>query len=101
MAAGLGPYSCTKAAIECMVKGMAKELAGRKITINAIAPGPVNTQLLYNSRVMTPEMIGALTNFCPFGRLGETKDIAPMVLFLVSDEAEWVHGQTIKLAGGL
>ncbi|CAM6126770.1 unnamed protein product [Calypogeia fissa] len=96
---GFGPYSCTKAVVEVLVKVLAKELTGRKITINAIAPGPVKTPMLLQTK--TPEMLDELVKACPLGRLGEAKDIAHSIQFLVSDEAEWVNAQILAVGGGL
>lgn len=97
--AGLGAYCCTKAAVECLVKALATELAGRRITVNAIAPGPVNTSMLMTN--LPPETLDGLLQGCPLGRLGEPTDILPLVSFLVSEEGEWVNGEICGAAGGL
>lgn len=98
-APGLGPYSATKAAVECMVRSMAKELAGRKVRVNAVAPGPVDTDLF---RAGKDE--GALQRsaaMSPFNRVGRPEEIAQVVSFLASPRASWVHGQIVQPNGGL
>lgn len=80
------------------VAGLMFELGNKKITINAVAPGPINTDLFTVGK--TPEQIQGLANMNAFGRLGETEDIAGVILFLASEESQWVTGQTIRVNGG-
>ncbi|MNJ74893.1 3-oxoacyl-[acyl-carrier-protein] reductase FabG [compost metagenome] len=77
---------------------MAKEFGPRRITINAIAPGPVNTELFTADK--TEEQIQAVARLNAFGRIGEPEDIANVIEFLVSDQARWVTGQTLRVNGG-
>lgn len=91
-------YAGSKGAVEQFTRQLAKELGKKRITINAVAPGPVNTELFTVGK--TPEQIQGLANMNAFGRLGETEDIAGVILFLASDESQWVTGQTIRANGG-
>jgi 3-oxoacyl-[acyl-carrier protein] reductase len=95
---GHGVYVATKAAVEGMTHVLAKELGARGVTVNAVAPGPVATELFFAGR--SPELIQRLTNDIPLGRLGEPEDIARVVSFLSSPDSGWVNGQVIKANGG-
>lgn len=95
---GNAVYTATKAAVEAMTHILAKELGPRRITVNAVAPGPVATELLLAGR--SPELIQRLTNEIPLGRLGQPEDIARIVSFLASAESGWVNGQVIRANGG-
>ncbi|MFC3340627.1 SDR family NAD(P)-dependent oxidoreductase [Paracandidimonas soli] len=98
-AAGLGPYSASKAAVECLVRAMAKELAPRGVRVNAVAPGPVDTDLFRAGK--TDEARQRSAAMSPFNRIGSPGEIAQVVAFLVSDKASWVHGQIVQPNGGL
>ncbi|KAF8007364.1 hypothetical protein BT93_K1385 [Corymbia citriodora subsp. variegata] len=91
-------YTASKAAVETMVKILAKELKGTRITANCVAPGPIATEMFFAGK--TEEMINKAIEGCPHGRLGETEDVAPLVGFLATDAAEWVNGQVIRVNGG-
>lgn len=91
-------YAGSKGAVEQFTRQLAKELGNKKKTINAVAPGPINTELFTVGK--TPEQIQGLANMNAFRRLGETKDIAGVILFLASEESQWVTGQTIRVNGG-
>ncbi|KAG6541436.1 hypothetical protein Mapa_017215 [Marchantia paleacea] len=93
-----GSYIASKAAVEAFSRVLAKEMAGRRITVNCIAPGPTATDMFYAGK--SEEWIESCIQTCPMGRLGEVQDIAPLVRFLVSPEAEWVNGQVIRANGG-
>jgi 3-oxoacyl-[acyl-carrier protein] reductase len=93
-----GVYAATKAAVEAMTHVLAKELGARGITVNAVAPGPVATDMLLTGR--SRELIQRMTNDIPLGRLGEPDDIARVVSFLAGPESSWVNGQVIKANGG-
>ena len=98
-AAGLGPYSATKAAVESLVRSLAKELGARRIRVNAVAPGPVDTELFRAGK--TDEAKARSAAMSPFNRVGEAREVAAVVAFLASDKASWVHGQVIQPNGGL
>ncbi len=98
-APGLGPYSATKAAVECMVRSMSRELAGRGIRVNAVAPGPVDTDLFRAGK--TDEAKARSAAMSPLNRVGRAEEIAEVVAFLVSSRASWVDGQVIQPNGGL
>jgi 3-oxoacyl-[acyl-carrier protein] reductase len=95
----LGPYSATKAAVESMIRSMAKELAGRKIRVNAVAPGPVDTDLFRFGK--NDEAKARSAAMSPFNRIGTPDEIAAVVRFLASSQASWIHGQIIQPNGGL
>jgi len=91
-------YAGTKGAVEQMTRQLAKEFGPKGITINAVAPGPVNTELFTVGK--TAEQIDALSKMNAFSRLGEPQDIAKTVLFLTSEDAQWITGQTLRINGG-
>lgn len=93
-----GVYVATKAAVEGMTHVLAKELGPRRITVNAVAPGPVATELFFTGR--SDEFVQRLVGDIPLGRLGEPEDIARVVSFLASPESGWISGQVIKANGG-
>ena len=96
---GYSVYGATKAAVETMTAIFAKELRGRDITVNAIAPGPTATELFLKDK--TPEQIEHLAKMPPMERLAQPEDIANVVAFLVGSDAGWVDGQTLRVNGGL
>lgn len=91
-------YAGTKGAVEQFTRQLAKELGPKGITINAVAPGPVNTELFMEGK--TEAQIEAIAGMNAFRRLGETGDVTGAVLFLASEEARWITGQTIRVNGG-
>lgn len=95
---GYSVYAATKAAVEAMTHILAKELGKRGITVNAVAPGPVATDLFLTGK--SEELIQRLTNDIPLGRLGQPDDIARVVSFLAGAQSGWVNGQIIKANGG-
>ena len=96
---GYAVYAATKGAIEVMTHILAKELRGRHITVNAIAPGPTATALFLNGK--TPETIDRLAKAAPLERLGTPEDIANAVALLASPDGGWINGQTLRANGGL
>lgn len=95
---GYAAYAASKAAVETMIKIVAKELKGTGISANCVAPGPVATELFFEGK--TEETIKRMADACPLGRLGEPEDISKVVGFLASDAGEWINGQAIKVNGG-
>nr|AAK60318.1 AT3g03980/T11I18_9 [Arabidopsis thaliana]AAN28821.1 At3g03980/T11I18_9 [Arabidopsis thaliana] len=95
---GFGAYAASKAAVETMVKILAKELKGTGITANCVAPGPIATEMFFDGK--TPELVEKIAAESPFGRVGEAKDVVPLVGFLAGDGGEWVNGQIIPVNGG-
>ena len=96
---GLGAYIATKAAVEAMTRVFAKELKGRNITVNAIAPGLINSEMFAEGK--TDAQIQQMAQAAPLGRLGEASEIASIVAFLVREDAAWVNGQIIRANGGV
>ncbi|MBU3077392.1 SDR family oxidoreductase [Sphingomonas quercus] len=93
-----GIYAATKAAIEALTVVMAREMAGRNITVNAVAPGPVQTELLSHS---PQPVLDNLARMTPLGRLGQPADIASVIAFLAGEGGGWINGQTIRVNGGI
>ncbi|TJZ65436.1 SDR family oxidoreductase [Chitiniphilus eburneus] len=96
---GYAIYNASKAAVEAMTQVFAKELRGRDITVNAVAPGPVATELFLQGK--TEEQIEHFAKMPPLQRLGQPDDIASVVSFLVGPHAGWVNGQVLRANGGL
>jgi len=96
---GGGPYTATKAAVESLVRSMAKELAPRGVRVNAVAPGPVDTDLFRAGK--TDEMKARSAALSPFNRVGQPQEVAEMVSFVLSQKASWVHGQVLQPNGGM
>ena len=94
-----GVYAATKSAIETMTAILSKELRGRNITVNAVAPGPTSTDLFLNGK--SPELIERLAKMNPLERLGTPADIASVVAFLVGADGGWVNGQVLRANGGM
>jgi 3-oxoacyl-[acyl-carrier protein] reductase len=94
-----GVYAATKAAVEAMTHVLAKELRGRNITVNAVAPGPTATKLFLDGK--PKEMIEHLKKLAPLERLGEPADIATAVSFLAGPDGSWINGQVLCANGGI
>jgi len=96
---GYGIYNAAKGAIEAMIAILAREVGGRHITANCVAPGPVETDFFLKAK--TKEDIAARAASAPLGRLGQPDDIADAIELLVSGKAQWINGQTIRANGGM
>ena len=95
---GYAVYAATKGAIEVMTNIFAKELRGKQITVNAVAPGPTATALFLDGK--SPEVVERMSKAAPLERLGAPEDIAATVAFLAAP-GNWVNGQTLRANGGL
>jgi 3-oxoacyl-[acyl-carrier protein] reductase len=94
-----GIYAATKAAVEAMTHILAKELGPRGITVNAIAPGPVATELFLADK--DAAVVENIKRANPLGRLGEVEDIARVVSLLVDPDGGWINGQVVRANGGI
>lgn len=94
-----GLYNASKAAVEALTRVFAKELRGRNITVNAVAPGPVATELFLQGK--TDEQVRHFASLPPLQRLGEPADIAAVVSFLAGPDSSWVNAQTLRANGGV
>jgi 3-oxoacyl-[acyl-carrier protein] reductase len=96
---GGGPYTASKAAVEGLVRSLAKELAARRVRVNGVAPGPVDTDLFRAGK--TDEAKARSAAMSPFNRIGTPAEVGEVVAFLVSPRASWVHGQVVQPNGGM
>ena len=99
--AGYGPYTVSKAGLEALTRILSKEEGPNGIRVNAIAPGPIQTEMLEQAlAVMGPERAQSFINSVPLGRTGRPEEIASVVRFLVSEDASYITGQVIFVNGG-
>ncbi len=96
---GYAVYAATKAGVEAMTHVLAKELGPRRITVNAVAPGPIATELFLKGK--SDGDIAPIVGRTPLGRLGKPEDVARIVSFLASPEGGWISGQVLRANGGL
>ncbi|MFE2974585.1 SDR family NAD(P)-dependent oxidoreductase [Streptomyces sp. NPDC059258] len=95
--AGVAPYASFKGGLEVLTRYMAKEFGERGVRANAIAPGPIRTDL---GGGLTPEFEAALAAETALGRIGEPEEVGEVVAMLLSDEGRWINAQTVEVAGG-
>ncbi len=96
---GYAIYAGTKAAVETFTRVFAKELRGRNITVNAVAPGPIATELFLTGK--SDELIQQFSKAAPLERLGQPEDVANVISFLAGPDGGWVNGQILRANGGL
>ena len=96
--AGQTNYSASKAGVIGFTKSLAKEVASRNILVNAIAPGFIETDM---TKVLSDNVKEAILNQIPLKRMGEAKEVAKLVKFLVSDDSKYITGQVINVDGGM
>jgi 3-oxoacyl-[acyl-carrier protein] reductase len=94
-----GVYAATKAAVEALSRVLTKEMRGRQITVNTVAPGPTATDLFLNGK--SDQLVDTIAKTSPLERLGQPEDIASVVAFLAGPDGAWVNGQTLKANGGI
>jgi 3-oxoacyl-[acyl-carrier protein] reductase len=97
--AGSAAYNATKSAVDGLTRTFAKELGARKIRVNSVNPGPVETEGTHAAGAL--DSFAKLAAVTPLGRVGQPQDIAPGVVFLASSDSEWVTGEALYLTGGL
>jgi glucose 1-dehydrogenase len=98
--AGHANYAASKGGVKVFMQSIAQELAPHRIRVNSIAPGAIQTPINRNAWE-TPEALAALLRLIPYGRIGQPEDIGRAVAWLASDDADYVHGQTIFVDGGM
>lgn len=95
---GYGPYCASKGGVEALVHVLANELRGKRITVNAVAPGPTGTELFLKGK--SQELIDRLAKMAPLERLGTPEDICDAVSFLAGPDGGWVNAQILRVNGG-
>jgi 3-oxoacyl-[acyl-carrier protein] reductase len=98
---GSAVYSATKAAVDAVTSVLSKELGPKKIRVNAINPGPVETEGLQAAGFTGSDFLKDAVARTPLGRIGQTDDIAPVAVFLASQDSGWLTGETLLASGGL
>lgn len=93
-------YAATKAAVDSITRTLAAELGPKKIRVNAVNPGMVETEGTHTAGITGSDFRKQVEATTPLGRIGQTDDIAPAVAFLASDEAKWITGETLFISGG-
>ena len=93
-------YSATKGAVDTVTKSLAKELGPRKIRVNAINPGMIETEGVHAAGIIGGDFQKVAESQTPLGRIGQPEDIATVAAFLASTDSGWITGETILVAGG-
>jgi 3-oxoacyl-[acyl-carrier protein] reductase len=99
--AGTAVYSATKAAVDAVTRSLAKELGPRKIRVNSINPGMVETEGVHAAGIADSDFRKQTEAQTPLGRIGQPRDIAPAAVFLASPDSGWITGETLYISGGL
>jgi 3-oxoacyl-[acyl-carrier protein] reductase len=94
-------YSATKAAVDAITRSLAQELGARKIRVNSINPGMVETEGVHSAGLSEGDFRKAYEAQAPLGRIGQPQDIAPAAVFLASSDSAWITGETFYIAGGV
>jgi 3-oxoacyl-[acyl-carrier protein] reductase len=94
-------YTATKGAVDAVTRTLAKELGPRKIRVNAINPGMVETEGVVAAGFSEGDLRKQLEAITPLGRIGQVEDIAPAAVFFASSDSQWITGETLRIAGGL
>jgi 3-oxoacyl-[acyl-carrier protein] reductase len=94
-------YSATKASVDAVTRSLSKELGARKIRVNAVNPGMIETEGFHAAGIAESDMRKQVEAQTPLGRIGQPQDIAPAVAFFASDDASWITGETLYISGGL
>lgn len=94
-------YSATKGALDTVTRVLANELGPKKIRVNSINPGPVETEGTHTAGMIGSDFLNAAVAQTPLGRIGQPDDFGPIAVFLASDESGWLTGQTLLASGGL
>src|SRR6266446_6184861 len=97
---GTSVYSATKAAVDAITKSLSKELGARKIRVNSLNPGMVETEGVHTAGVLGTDFHKQIVAQTPLGRIGQPEDIGKVAAFLASDDAGWISGETLLVAGG-
>ncbi len=97
---GASVYSATKAAVDAVTKSLSKELGARKIRVNSLNPGMVETEGVHTAGVLGTDFHKQILAQTPLGRIGQPEDIGKVAAFLASDDAGWISGETLLVAGG-
>jgi 2-hydroxycyclohexanecarboxyl-CoA dehydrogenase len=98
---GEAVYSAAKGGVIALTKTLARETVRHNIRVNCVCPGPTDTALLGQVADANPKLLEALSRAIPMRRVGQPRDVAPAVAFLVSDDAGYITGQTLSVSGGL
>jgi 3-oxoacyl-[acyl-carrier protein] reductase len=94
-------YSATKAAVDAVTRSLAKELGPRKIRVNSINPGMVETEGTHSAGIIKSDFQKQTEAVTPLGRIGQPPDIAPAAVFLASPDSSWITGETLYITGGM
>ncbi len=96
--AGQTNYSASKAAVHGFTKSLAKEVSGRNVTVNAVAPGYIRTA---TTNVLSEKLKDTVRSWIPMGRFGEPEEVAPLIVFLCSEDARYITGDVVRVDGGM